>query len=295
MTTQSWSTVMDHGGDAGFRAWGSELAAKMAAAGLVQTSDTGQINWVTVTRPGTNTDAGYEIWQMNDTPQGTAPVYFRIDYGTGTAATAPRIKITSGTGSNGSGTITGTALTTARICGTGAPLSAVIAYQSYLCVTEGFFGFAWKVGLATADVAHSSFFFCRNCDSDGVPDVIGSLVVWGNGTINNYAAYQFLRYAATAAAFTARTAANQIPTVVPGVPSSSLVGSDNQAYIWWMAIPQVLPVLGLCTTIRTEVATGATFAVTLIGSTSHTYIALGQTFHGEPTVAATFGPAMLWE
>jgi hypothetical protein len=36
-------------------AWGSGIAAQIAAMGLVQTSDTGQINWATVTRPAINT------------------------------------------------------------------------------------------------------------------------------------------------------------------------------------------------------------------------------------------------
>jgi hypothetical protein len=42
------------------------IAAQIAAMGLVQTSDTGQINWVTVARPALNTIAGYEIWRFND-------------------------------------------------------------------------------------------------------------------------------------------------------------------------------------------------------------------------------------
>src|ERR1043165_7959340 len=98
MTTQSWSSVVDHSGDAGFRAWGSELSTKLAAAGLVQTSDTGQINWATVTGPGTNTAGGYEIWRFAD-----STLYLKMEYGTATgSASAPGLWCTVGTGSNGS-------------------------------------------------------------------------------------------------------------------------------------------------------------------------------------------------
>lgn len=294
MTTQSWSTVLDHTGDAGFRAWGSEFAVKLAAAGLVQTADTGQVNWVTVTRPGTNTEGGFEIWRMNDAAQATAPVFFRIGYGTGATATTPRIQITAGTASNGTGTITGTALTTARSTGANAASSAVIAYQSLLCVTTGFFGFSWKIGAASANVPQSNFLFCRSCDTSGVIDVRGAFVLWGIGATTGFTAYQFLRYAATAAAFTARTATAEFPGVVPGVPTSSLVGSDNQAYLHWMAIPQVLPVLGSCTIVRSEVSVTSTFSVTLVGATPHTYVAMGSC-GAEASGNPIYGLAMLWE
>jgi hypothetical protein len=67
--------------DATFRVWGSGLAAQIAAMGLVQTSDTGQINWATVTRPAIGALAGYEMWRFNDALQATKPVFIRLDYG----------------------------------------------------------------------------------------------------------------------------------------------------------------------------------------------------------------------
>ena len=104
MTTAAWSTVLDQSSDAAFRNWGSELSGKFAAVGMVQTSDTGQINWTTVTRAAViNTAAGYEIWKLS-----SGNLYFKIEYGTGaTQPTLPSIWITVGTGSNGSGTLTG--------------------------------------------------------------------------------------------------------------------------------------------------------------------------------------------
>jgi len=71
MATDSWSSGNLHGSDADFRVWGKELSDKLQALGgspsaLVKTADTGQINWVTVTRPGARKDAGYEVYYLHD-------------------------------------------------------------------------------------------------------------------------------------------------------------------------------------------------------------------------------------
>lgn len=92
-----------------FRAWGANVSAQLSAAGLIQTSDSGQINWGTVTTPGAiNTMQGYEIWRFDDAFQATSPVFFKIEYGSAFgAANNPSILITLGSGSNGSGQIKG--------------------------------------------------------------------------------------------------------------------------------------------------------------------------------------------
>jgi hypothetical protein len=111
MTATSWTVSSAIGvSDAAFRAWGQAISAALAALGLVQTADTGQINWSTVTKPTVNATAqGYEVWRFADALQATAPVYVKIEYGSATSSTtAPGIWVTVGTGSNGSGTITGT-------------------------------------------------------------------------------------------------------------------------------------------------------------------------------------------
>lgn len=96
--------------DANFRTWGSYIAARLLAVGMVQTADTGQINWTTVTAPAAiSTYQGYEIWRFADTLQATAPVYFKLEYGSGNVAAAnPGMRITFGTGSDGAGNLTGT-------------------------------------------------------------------------------------------------------------------------------------------------------------------------------------------
>lgn len=99
--------------DAQFRAYGSLFSGKLSAIGLSVTADTGQINWTTVLAPvGTQASQGYEIWKFTDALQATVPVIFKIEYGSGSAINNPSFWITVGSGSNGTGTITG--ITSAR-------------------------------------------------------------------------------------------------------------------------------------------------------------------------------------
>jgi hypothetical protein len=110
MTAYTWMAQYQQTTDAEFRAWGSAIKTALSTVGFVQTSDTGQIDWTTVLAPTVaTTSQGYEIWRLNDAAQSTCPIYFKIEYGSGstTPSARPNIWVTIGTGSNGSGTITG--------------------------------------------------------------------------------------------------------------------------------------------------------------------------------------------
>jgi hypothetical protein len=94
--------------DADFRLWGSTINTALAALGLVQTADTGQINWTTVLKPASgNVYQGYEIWRFADSLQATVPIFFKLEYGSGGSTTNPGMALTVGSSSNGTGTITG--------------------------------------------------------------------------------------------------------------------------------------------------------------------------------------------
>lgn len=294
MTTQSWSARIRHDSDATFREWGSDFAARLAAVGLVQESDTGQVNWTTVTRPGSNTEGGFEIWRFDDTEQGTAPIFMRIGYGTAAAATAPRIQITVGTGSNGSGTITGTALTITRSINGSTGQATDTARQSYMCAADGFFGVNWKVGASNTE---GGFFICRTCDSDGVPTPTGAMVRWSNGAASQITATQALRFAATAAAFTAQAGiAGGALGISPQIPTNTNVGSDIQVMLAWTITPRVEPLFGVCGVYSTELTAGGTFTTTLVGTTPRTYLSMNSaTGPFGPETTANLFTAMLWE
>lgn len=117
MASTTWSSAPDHATDALFRSWGSGLSTALSTVGLVQTADTGQINWSTVVRAGVNSDAGYEIWRFNDTMQATVPIFVKFYYGTYTPASSLRLLVEVGSGSNGSGSLTGLQTPSASLWG----------------------------------------------------------------------------------------------------------------------------------------------------------------------------------
>lgn len=107
MAVQTLSLAPYQTTNAEFRAWGSGIAAGIVAAGLVKTTDTGQIDWTTVLTPTVaNTKRGYEIYRFNDALQATRPVFMRFDYGSGAYVYNPMIWVTVGTATDGAGTIT---------------------------------------------------------------------------------------------------------------------------------------------------------------------------------------------
>lgn len=164
--------------DAQFRDWGSSLSAQLAALGLVQTGDTGQINWTTVTRPlAVNTFQGYEIWRFNDALQATAPMFLKIEYGSGNAAaSAPGLRIQIGSSSNGTGTIGGQLSCQARINSNSSS-----AATPYACKFSGATN-RIAVAMFITDLSNSMpFFFSieRSKDTSGNDTGEAFIFQWG--------------------------------------------------------------------------------------------------------------------
>lgn len=158
-----------------FRAWGSYMRDAMAAVGLVQTADTGQINWATVTWTGNPTGQtmfGYEIWRFNDTLQGAAPLFLKVEYGCGPNYTLPGYAITLGKGTDGAGTIS-----TAKIIAPRTQYSIMTAASGavplYMFCDGSAFAFFAGPGLSAPTW---TFFVERSRDSTGVPTASGVAV-----------------------------------------------------------------------------------------------------------------------
>lgn len=168
--------------DAQFRTWGSAYAAKFASMGLVQTADTGQVNWATVLTPGgTNTVGGYEIWRMDDALQATAPIFIKFEFGSGAAAANGSIWFTLGNGSNGAGGLLGVVSTRQQVqCNSTA--AAIPHYWS---------GDTNRVGIVAfgATAALSMYFGIeRTVDTLGVVTGEGALLLYrGTSTVGQQA------------------------------------------------------------------------------------------------------------
>lgn len=289
MTTQVTTTVIEHSSDATFRTWVAEVIAMLIAAGITQTADTGQINTTTVTRPGTNTNAGYAIFRFNDTMQATAPIFFRIDFGTGGVATGPRMMLTVGTATNGSGTISGAGIASTNIGGGSTPASIVTNYVTRVCYVDGFLGMMWKLGGTAGTTAVLGYFsISRSVDSSETATAEGAAIYTGHSNPG----VTMARYPTSASV--AMTTGSYC--LIAGGHATSLVSGAAQVFKHYLTLPKVVPNLFLLNVINTELGNNTTFTATPV-SASHTYVSSGPQGVqqiGLPAAAST-AIAMIWE
>lgn len=300
MATQSYNTPIDHTSDAGFRAWGLQLSTALQAAGLVLTSDTGQINWTTVIRPTSVVAAGYEIYRLNDSLNPTFPIFIKIEYGTSNT-NAPGIWLTIGQGSNGSGTVTGWTSTRAQIVRQSPPSSTSTNYATNICVTGGFFGFEFKREAVDTVRSYSHFWLCRSCADDA--SLTGDNVFIGYSsnasTAGSYAQGQILNITAgsVGAVFGGGTNMNTgAYTYIPGNVTASLVSTSPQCYHYYGHTPRLRPVFGCLQVLNSEFANDTVFTTIPVGSTvSRTYKVTNCTYTAAGTAGLSNSWAMLWE
>lgn len=249
--------------DARFRTWCQFIHDGLSAAGWVQTADTGQINLATVTVPtSTNQSKGYEIWGTND-GGGKQVWYLKIEYGSGGGATnIPSIWITIGTGSNGSGTLTGQTNTRTQ-CGGGSSTSS-----SYDCMISG--GTSWIACamFSNTSSAYYTFGFVveRTKNSSGVDTDTGMYVI-GFGYTQPYGYSQCIPKTGTI------FASEGIACVNPGtnINSTRISGTQCAVYPIFPAASILYPAcLGAVAFYYADISTGTTLDITRYGS-SHTY------------------------
>lgn len=171
MANYSTSITIDHTSDTSFRTWGSAISAALNAIGLVQTGDTGQINWSTVTRASANTEAGYEMWRFDDTLQTTVPIFIRVSYRTGSSSSYPALRVACGTGTNGAGSLTGI-------------FSAGSGYWQQTSATTNFMYASSDGSCASLHILNSQFSLGveRFRDDDGDPNSDGWWAAFGYAT-----------------------------------------------------------------------------------------------------------------
>jgi len=158
------------------------LIAAFTAGGMVKTTETGEVDTTTVTFPVVNsTDAGFAIFRMADALQGTAPVFCKVTLGRGTGASLIRMTIEFGTGSNGTGTITGSKAVLPAFHVGQAATNAIFEGSSE----------THRVALILSRTVGAGGFFCfsRTLDGSNVPTNRGVVyeykIMASSGTIIN--------------------------------------------------------------------------------------------------------------
>jgi hypothetical protein len=299
MTTEAWSTRVRHDSDATYQEWRDEFITKLGlmVAGGGLAADETNITPGVGARPGTNTEGGYAVYHLDDPLHATAPIYIRFAFGTHGAATNPRVQVTTGTSTNGSGVLGGTALSTIASMNGSSSQVTDTARASYMSCVDGFFGLSWKIGAGSSE---GGFFICRTCDSTGAPTALGALAHWGSGSTSSITKRQAFRYTSPAEAYTLQSgAADSLLGFMPQSRTSSDVSGDTQAVLAWTITPRVEPLFAICGVFPTEHPTGSTFSATLVGNTARTFIVWGQASIGHyNAIAGGSNPlcaAMVWE
>lgn len=155
--------------NAEFRAWGKWVSDGLANTGLTKGTDAGQIDWSTANLPTAAYQMqGYEFWGFSDALQNTAPVWLKLQYGSGSANTIPALWWAVGSGyQTGVGNITPGL--------TGFCLRDASLTNNYMiCASAGAFANNTLVAYL----------------SGGINWLIIALAVRGTGSTNNY--QQFL-------------------------------------------------------------------------------------------------------
>ena len=271
--------LLDSSSDANFRVWGSAISAALTSMGWAMTADTGQVNWTTVTAPAAGTFV-YEIWEPQDALQtGGTVFYLKLEYSKTSGSPAGiRVRASLGTGTNGSGTLTGFVTSAMETAGTQAALS--FSVECDFSGDTDRMGFILGRGSAAGTNAPlpAAFFIERTKNSDGTNSSDGVTLVSRDG--NNSGTFSGVQQ-----------------TIVFGVglgnlnTSLSLAalangGNASDAFNNNIPVSPLFPIYGkygnpmttLCFVHTQDVAEGCLFTTTLYGVT-RTYLACG-TFRG---------------
>jgi hypothetical protein len=265
----------DNSTDANYRLWGSAISAAISAMGWVASSDTGQINWTTVTSPASGS-FNYEIWKPGDA--GTV-FYFKIEYGSSSGSPkGPRLRFSIGTSTDGAGTLTGLTTGTVECNSTTTTGQGVNSYDCYFSGDTDRLGILFWRNHAAAGIIQMVIVE-RTKNTDGTNSSEGVTLVTFNGSGGNTAAMgqQTIVFGVARAirSYDESSGGGSYFGIVSGATGSSAFNNN-------IAMTPIFPYYGKFGNPMTcvgfvrsaDVAEGCKFTTTLYGST-RTYLATG--------------------
>ena len=257
-----------------FRNWGANVSSKLLAAGLVKTTDTGQIDFTTVQAPAAlSTSQGYEIWRFDDTLQATAPVYFKLEYGSGTTTANPGLWFTLGSNSNGTGGLTGSLSTRMALSAT-----AVGATLWYFSGSNNRFMLAGMAGGANSSGSTPFVLaFERTVDANGNLTSEGVQVI-----MKGQAAWSQVGWNCTTGPMT--TVETSLGFMTPSVGQSGSSGIATCVYPIFLTKGNFLnPGYNVLGCFEANFSTGVAVSFSYYNAT-HTYMPLGSTVSSSSSV-----------
>ena len=283
MSTANPSVLWDNRSTANFRAWAQAMHDSFAAVGMVQTTDTGQINISTAAPSSAGVYVGYEIWRFADSLQATKPVFVKVEYGSGVNSTvqaAARFTVSNGT--NGAGTLNGTLLMNSQQIQGQYQTADTAPQPAFFCGDTSSIVFAWPTSNATAGFRPSVVMIERTRNTDGTPngDAVGFTLMQGYGYGSNASQYgdtfsQLMSYLNTQVGPVYRWAPIASPNTYGYWDSAGSIGTDINLFPYLMSSPkpeaQALSLLGCYAQAMTVLTT----AQVVVNGATHTYLALG--------------------
>lgn len=276
MTTVTTNTTFASNSTANLRLWAKEVSDALAAAGLVLHTDTGQIDFTTVTWTAANTVSGYQIWKFSDALQATKPIYIKLEYGTNNS-NGPQMWITVGIGTNGAGLITGSNLVLARTTtcddSSGAPPAPAKRMDVCCIAANGYVLVHYKRASRAGNFPNCWGFWAvwRSTDDNGDPSSVGvnRMYMPVNSTTGFlYDAYNFDNAASPLGSTNEQTSLipwNLTFTQYLGVPA------NPQKFKVYQVMPKPTVCPYFCTYVNTEVADGIEAGVSMVGSAAYTF------------------------
>lgn len=268
MATLSGNYPSDNSTLANFKLWAQAISSAFSTFGWVQTADTGQVNWSTISAVPSNTFV-YEIWKSNDSLSSSLPIYVRINYGWN--STSPQIQVVVGTSSNGSGTITGQ-------CTNSGGLTTITGINNnqgsttYPCYFSGNAGNfrMWMWGTTNASPATGCLFVIERSKSTAGADTADYFtVVWLNQ--NNYGSCRQQSINSTTVGTIDGGFITPLPTNVSG---DTFFGFGTVAAM--PVFPMVgkcgNPMIGLMTAAGNDAGPNAIITVSSMYGSTHTYL-----------------------
>jgi hypothetical protein len=276
MTTVAYSSPIGYSTTAQLRAWVLELHNALIAAGMVQHTDTGQVDPTTMTLAAVNVSSGYKIYRFNDSLQATAPIYIKLEFGLVGNATTPGCWLTVGTGTNGSGTINGLSITRVAIVLQVQILSETRPFLTNICVQDGYLAVLHKrqsLGLTTgSNDVNFAFVVSRTVDDAGALTAEGVRVAYTQATTSAAMAAVTLKFSTS---YNSGASVNWIAKY--GAVASAYHGAGVIGIFKGVgSLPRVYIDPFIVGYLRTELINNSTFSFAAVGGVSRTYLAVGD-------------------
>ena len=273
--------------------WAKDIHDGLISVGLTQTSDTGQMSMTSlpVGVATVNYTYGYNVYQFTDSYQSTFPIYIKITWASAAQANRGLVNIQVGTGTNGSGTLTGKISSSFTGSGAGA-VTPVGTVNSYISFSNGCLNIAVTPYQTTSGSTYDGQWRAIYSISR-VRDVNGTVVsgYWLDATPQG-----------------ASTVTDNIYTDVKSTMGAYI--HSSAPYLWWTESPSMqtgadlphFPPTVLDPYVKTTLAytnitsgTGQDTNITIPRfGTNHTF----KTLYGsiaKPTNQSNLGIAILWE